>query len=117
MENCQFFYLFFFQIRDVGALLNHAGFTMLTIDTDELVIGYPSMFELMWDLQGMAENNAAFNRPLHLSRNTMLAASAIYQELYAKVTVFWIFSNSFAQLCNYTLYRIKEYRLPFKLSI
>lgn len=75
-----------FQIRDIGALLNQAGFTMLTIDTDELVIGYPSMFELMWDLQGMAENNAAFNRPLHLNRDTMLAASAIYQDLYGKVS-------------------------------
>lgn len=74
----------FTQIRDIGSLLNRAGFTMLTIDTDELVIGYPSMFELMWDLKGMAENNAAFNRPAHLSRETMLAASAIYQELYAK---------------------------------
>lgn len=74
----------FTQIRDVGALLNRAGFTMLTIDTDEIVVGYPSMFELMWDLKGMAENNAAFNRPAHISRETMLAASAIYKELYAK---------------------------------
>lgn len=74
----------FTQIRDIGSLLNRAGFTMLTIDTDEMVIGYPSMFELMWDLKGMAENNAAFNRPAHLSRETLLAASAIYNELYAK---------------------------------
>uniref|UniRef100_A0A1A9ZWC7 Arginine-hydroxylase NDUFAF5, mitochondrial n=1 Tax=Glossina pallidipes TaxID=7398 RepID=A0A1A9ZWC7_GLOPL len=74
----------FTQIRDVGALLSRAGFTMLTIDTDELVIGYPSMFELMWDLKGMAESNAAFNRPVHLDRDIMLAASAIYKELYAK---------------------------------
>ncbi|XP_062135569.1 arginine-hydroxylase NDUFAF5, mitochondrial [Drosophila sulfurigaster albostrigata] len=74
----------FTQIRDIGSLLNRAGFTMLTIDTDELVIGYPSMFELMWDLKGMAENNAAFNRPAHVSRETLLAASAIYKELYAK---------------------------------
>lgn len=74
----------FAQIRDIGSLLNRAGFTMLTIDTDEMVIGYPSMFELMWDLKGMAENNAAFNRPAHLSRETLLAASAIYNELYAK---------------------------------
>jgi hypothetical protein len=35
---------------------------MLTVDTDEIVVGYPSMFELMWDLKGMAENNAAYNR-------------------------------------------------------
>ncbi|KAM7345192.1 arginine-hydroxylase NDUFAF5, mitochondrial [Cochliomyia hominivorax] len=74
----------FTQIRDIGSLLNRAGFTMLTIDTDEITIGYPTMFELMWDLKGMAENNAAFNRPIHLSRDTMIAASAIYKEMYAK---------------------------------
>lgn len=72
----------FTQIRDIGSLLNRAGFTMLTIDTDEMVIGYPSMFELMFDLKGMAENNAAFNRPLHLNRDVMTAAAAIYNELY-----------------------------------
>lgn len=55
---------------------------MLTIDTDEIVIGYPTMFELMIDLKGMAENNAAFNRPVHLNRDTMLAASAIYKSMY-----------------------------------
>lgn len=30
----------------------------------------------------MGENNAAYNRPLHLSRDTMMAASIIYNELY-----------------------------------
>lgn len=57
---------------------------MLTIDTDEIVVGFPSMFELMWDLKGMAESNAAFNRPLHLSRDTMMAAASIYKDLYGK---------------------------------
>lgn len=42
----------FTEIRDIGSLLNRAGFTMLTIDTDEIVVGYPTMFELMWDLKG-----------------------------------------------------------------
>lgn len=74
----------FTQIRDIGGLLNRAGYTMLTIDTDEIVVGYPSMFELMADLKGMAENNAAFNRPLHLSRDTMLAAASIYRDLYGR---------------------------------
>lgn len=59
---------------------------MLTIDTDEIVVGYPSMFELMWDLKGMAESNAAFNRPLHLGRDTMLAAASIYRDLYGTET-------------------------------
>lgn len=42
----------FTQVQDIGMLLNQAGFKMLTIDSDELVIGYPSMFELMYDLKG-----------------------------------------------------------------
>lgn len=32
----------------------------------------------------MAENNAAFNRPLHLNRDTLAAAAAIYDEMYRK---------------------------------
>lgn len=74
----------FTKIRDVGSLLNRAGFTMLTIDTDEMNIGYPSMFELLEDLKGMAENNAAYNRPLTLNRDVLMAASAIYNEMYPK---------------------------------
>lgn len=74
----------FTEIRDIGSLLTGANFTMLTIDVDEIVIGYPSMFELMWDLKGMAENNAAINRKLHLNRDTLMAAAAIYNELYGK---------------------------------
>ncbi|XP_066586661.1 arginine-hydroxylase NDUFAF5, mitochondrial [Prorops nasuta] len=69
---------------DVGGLLNTAKFTLLTIDVDEIVVGYPSMFELMYDLKGMAENNAAKNRRLHLRRDVLLAASAIYQEMFGK---------------------------------
>lgn len=42
----------FTDVRDVGGLLNQAGFTMLTIDCDEIVVKYPSVFELMWDLKG-----------------------------------------------------------------
>ncbi|XP_042231358.1 arginine-hydroxylase NDUFAF5, mitochondrial-like isoform X3 [Homarus americanus] len=74
----------FTEIRDIGGLLNQCGFTMLTIDTDEITVGYPSLFELMWDLQGMAENNAGVSRKPHLHRDTLLAASAIYQEMYGK---------------------------------
>nr|SVE77725.1 EOG090X09JT [Daphnia lumholtzi]SVE78352.1 EOG090X09JT [Daphnia lumholtzi]SVE78981.1 EOG090X09JT [Daphnia lumholtzi] len=72
----------FAAIRDIGGLLNGAGFTMLTIDTDEIRVGYPSMFELMDDLKGMGENNASWIRKPHLHRDTMFAASAIYKELY-----------------------------------
>ncbi|KAF4525404.1 hypothetical protein B566_EDAN004147 [Ephemera danica] len=72
----------FTQVRDIGSLLTRSGFTMQTVDTDEIRVGYPSMFELMHDLKGMGESNAAWNRRVHLHRDTMLAASAIYSELY-----------------------------------
>lgn len=68
--------------EDLGGLLNQAGFTLITLDIDELVFCYPSMFELMTDLQGMAENNCAWTRKSPLHRKTMKRAAEIYKENY-----------------------------------
>ncbi|RWS07012.1 NADH dehydrogenase [ubiquinone] 1 alpha subcomplex assembly factor 5-like protein [Dinothrombium tinctorium] len=73
----------FVETIDIGALLTRAGFTLLTIDTDEIKVSYPTIFELMTDLQNMAESNVALNRKLHLHRDTIIAAAAIYKEMYA----------------------------------
>ena len=43
-------------------LLGRAGFTLLTVDVDEVKVMYPSMWELMEDLQVMGENNAVIGR-------------------------------------------------------
>lgn len=72
----------FTQAQDIGSLLNGVGFNLITIDLDEICVNYPSMFELMFDLQGMGENNASWNRRNHLSRETLLAAAAIYRQMY-----------------------------------
>ncbi|CAB4063574.1 NDUFAF5 [Lepeophtheirus salmonis] len=56
---------------------------MLTLDADELPIRYSSIFALMKDLKGMGENNAVWNRSHSLKRDTILAANAIYNTLYA----------------------------------
>jgi len=72
----------FVRLRDVGALMQNAGFSMLTLDTDELIIRYPSMFELMADLKGMGENNAVIQRSLRLNKDTMFSAAALYDKLY-----------------------------------
>ncbi|CAG8468143.1 22600_t:CDS:10 [Gigaspora rosea] len=58
-------------IRDVGSLLSRSGFALTTIDVDDIIVNYPTMFELMIDLKAMGEN-------------TLLAASAIYKELHGK---------------------------------
>jgi len=74
----------FVEVKDLGSLLNTNNFTMLTIDTDDLRVRYPSIFPLMRDLKGMGENNASLNRKLHLHRETLLAANAIYSDLYGE---------------------------------
>ncbi|KAF6762042.1 hypothetical protein DFP72DRAFT_842112 [Ephemerocybe angulata] len=68
--------------RDISNLLGRAGFTLLTVDTDEVKVGYPSMWELMEDLQDMGESNAVIGRRARISPDTLAAASAIYKELH-----------------------------------
>jgi NADH dehydrogenase [ubiquinone] 1 alpha subcomplex assembly factor 5 len=48
--------------RDMSNLMSRAGFTLLTVDVDEVSIGYPSMWELLDDLRDMGENNAIIGR-------------------------------------------------------
>jgi len=74
----------FVEVKDLGGLLNSNNFTLLTIDTDDLKVRYPTIFPLMRDLKGMGESNAALNRKLHLHRETLLAANAIYADLYGE---------------------------------
>ncbi|XP_031806944.1 arginine-hydroxylase NDUFAF5, mitochondrial isoform X3 [Sarcophilus harrisii] len=72
----------FTAVNDLGHLLGRAGFNTLTVDTDEIQVNFPGMFEVMEDLQGMGESNCSWNRKPLLHRETMLAAAAIYQEMY-----------------------------------
>jgi len=70
-------------VRDVGGLLQRAGFRILTVDVDDLVVDYPSSFALMADLQAMGESNAVLGRePAGLRRDVLAAAEAIYRELH-----------------------------------
>lgn len=48
--------------KDASALLQRAGFTLLTVDVEDIAIGYPSMFELVEDLKDMGEGNAILGR-------------------------------------------------------
>ncbi|NXM04870.1 NDUF5 hydroxylase, partial [Tyrannus savana] len=74
----------FTAVADLGHLLSRAGFNTLTVDTDEIQVNYPGLFEVMEDLQGkcMGESNCSWNRKPLLHRDTMLAAAAIYREMY-----------------------------------
>ncbi|EEP82663.1 hypothetical protein UREG_07528 [Uncinocarpus reesii 1704] len=70
-------------VRDVGNLLNKAGFKLLTVDVEDIVVEYPNTFSLMMDLQAMGESNAIKQREVGpMSRDVLLANEAIYRALY-----------------------------------
>ncbi|CUA70261.1 hypothetical protein RSOLAG22IIIB_00614 [Rhizoctonia solani] len=68
--------------RDVSNLMGRAGFTLLTVDTDDVRISYPSIWELMEDLRDMGESNAIVSRNTFVKRDTLIAADAIYRALH-----------------------------------
>ncbi|KAK3174217.1 hypothetical protein OEA41_001461 [Lepraria neglecta] len=70
-------------IRDIGGLLTKAGFKLLTVDVDDIIVDYPSVFALMTDLQAMGESNAALTAEKGgLRRDVMAATEGIYRELH-----------------------------------
>ena len=70
-------------VRDVGGLLQKAGFKMLTVDVDDVIVDYPDTFALMQDLQAMGESNAVLGREMGpIRRDVLLANEAIYRELH-----------------------------------
>ncbi|KAL6709352.1 hypothetical protein ACN47E_001759 [Coniothyrium glycines] len=70
-------------VKDVGGLLQKAGFTLLTVDVDDIIVDYPDTFTLMKDLQAMGESNAVITREKGaIHRDVLLAAEGIYKELH-----------------------------------
>ncbi|KAF2400271.1 S-adenosyl-L-methionine-dependent methyltransferase [Trichodelitschia bisporula] len=70
-------------VSDVGGLLQRAGFKLLTVDVDDIIIDYPNSFALMQDLQAMGESNAVLGREAAgIRRDVLAAADAIYRELH-----------------------------------
>lgn len=76
--------------------MGRAGFSLLTVDVEDVKINYPSMWELMEDLRDMGESNAVLGRYVgcglswfstdcvscrrpYVKRDVLLAAEAIYK--------------------------------------
>ncbi|KAJ7068721.1 S-adenosyl-L-methionine-dependent methyltransferase [Mycena amicta] len=70
------------QTRDISNLMGRAGFSLLTVDVDEVKVAYPNMWALMDDLGAMGEGNAILGPRRALRRDTLAAASAIYSALH-----------------------------------
>ncbi|TGZ79701.1 S-adenosyl-L-methionine-dependent methyltransferase [Ascodesmis nigricans] len=69
--------------RDVGGLMDKAGFQLLTVDVEDFVVDYPDMARLCMDLGWMGEGNAVLGREMGgIGRDVWMAAEAIYKELH-----------------------------------
>ena len=73
----------FADVRDVGALLQRAGFALPVADSDVITVSYEHPLKLLQDLRGMAESNAVFARhKAFTNKAVMLRAAEIYSENY-----------------------------------
>jgi SAM-dependent methyltransferase len=71
-------------LRDLGALLQRAGFTLPVTDTDRLTVRYDNAFGLMHDLRRMGATNALVaRRRTPLKRATLLRMAEIYRDRFA----------------------------------
>ena len=68
-------------IRDLGALMQRAGFALPVADAERLVVDYPDLLALMRDLRGMGETNALASR---LRRTPPRGLFPLAQRLYAE---------------------------------
>src|SRR6202021_2929774 len=74
----------FADLRDVGALLQRAGFALPVTDVDRVVVRYDSAFALMADLRRMGATNVLVERRRTPTRRaTMLRMAQIYGERFA----------------------------------
>ena len=74
----------FADLRDIGSLLQRAGFALPVTDVDSLVVRYDNAFMLMADLRRMGATNVMIERRRTPTRiPTMLRMSEIYAQRFS----------------------------------
>lgn len=74
----------FADLRELGALLQRAGFALPVIDSDRVIVRYESAFALMHDLRRMGASNALVQRRrTPLRRATLMRMAEIYKQRFA----------------------------------
>ena len=70
-------------IRDLGSLLQRAGFALPVADAELLTVTYPDMFRLMADIRAMGGQNCLIGRISHFTpREMFMRAAALYREKF-----------------------------------
>ena len=74
----------FADVRELGALLQRAGFALPVVDSDRLTVRYQSVFALMRDLRRMGATNVLIERRrTPLRRATLQRMAEIYAQRFA----------------------------------
>jgi SAM-dependent methyltransferase len=74
----------FADVRDVGALLQRAGFALPVTDADVINVTYATPFDLLRDLRGMGAANALVDRRKHgATRALFMRAAEIYEDRFS----------------------------------
>ena len=74
----------FADVRDLGGLLQRAGFALPVVDSDRLTVRYDNVFNLMRDLRRMGATNVlTARRRAPLRRATLLRMAEIYAARFA----------------------------------
>ena len=74
----------FADIRDLGGLLQRAGFALPVTDIDTVTVRYADMFALMADLRAMGATNCLAQRSrVPLARAVLLRAAEVYAQRFA----------------------------------
>ncbi|KAK6510347.1 hypothetical protein TWF506_009461 [Arthrobotrys conoides] len=74
-------------VRDMGGLLQRAGYKLITIDIDDIIVDYENVFALIKDLQAMGEANTVLGRRKSLaglSKDVLIGLEGIYKELHGR---------------------------------
>jgi SAM-dependent methyltransferase len=74
----------FADLRDLGSLLQRAGFALPVVDSEVVTVRYGEMFGLLRDLRAMGWSNALVERSRKpLRRSVLLRAAELYAERFA----------------------------------
>lgn len=73
----------FVDVRDMGGLLQRAGFALPVADVDSFALRYDSVLDLMKDLRAMGAANALAQRGAPLRRDVIARAAQIYAERFS----------------------------------
>lgn len=71
----------FADVRDLGGLLQRAGFSLPVVDADQVTVSYETPMRLLYDLRAMGESNAVAEAKSGLGRRDVLTrALAMYED-------------------------------------